>query len=77
MIVAKRTNILSFIALCTGLALASPALAHNGPHRMTYLQSLLHELAWTETLAASLTIAALGTMAAWRLCQRKAAYRKL
>ena len=40
---------------------------------MTYLQSLLHELAWADTLASTFAIAAVSAIAAWRFCQRKAA----
>lgn len=65
------------LSLCTGLALASPAFAHNGPHQMSYLQSLLHELAWSDTVAATLSVAVVATVAAWRLCQRKAESTKL
>jgi hydrogenase/urease accessory protein HupE len=65
------------LSLCTGLALASPAFAHDGPHQMTYLQNLLHDLAWADTLSATLAIAAAGTMIAWRLTRRKAACAKL
>lgn len=77
MINAKRTNTPSLITTCTGLALASPAFAHNGPHQMTYLQSLLHQLAWNDTLAGALTVGVVASMAAWRLCQRKAGRTKL
>jgi hypothetical protein len=71
-------NISSLITICTGLALASPAFAHDGPHQMTYLQSLLHELAWSDTLAVTLSVAvAVVAVAAWRLCQRKAGLTKL
>jgi hydrogenase/urease accessory protein HupE len=77
MIDTKRTAILSCVALCTGLGLASPALAHDGPHQLSYLQSLLHELAWADTLAPTPAIAAVGAIAAWRFCRRKAARTKL
>jgi hydrogenase/urease accessory protein HupE len=65
------------LSLCTGLALASPAFAHDGPHQMTYLQSLLHELAWSDTLPVTLSVAVVTAVAAWRLCQRKAGSTKL
>lgn len=73
MIDTKRTNILSCVALCTGMGFASPVQAHDGLHQMTYLQSLLHELAWADTLASTFAIAAVSAIAAWRFCQRKAA----
>lgn len=49
------------------MGLASPVQAHDGLHQMTYLPSLLHELAWADTLASTLAIAA------WRFCQGMAA----
>ena len=61
------------IFLCTGLALASPAFAHDGLHQMTYLQSLLHELAWSDTLAVALTIGGFAAVAAWRYWRHRAA----
>jgi hypothetical protein len=64
--------------LCTTMALlASPAFAHDGPHQMTYLQALLHELAYADYLPAALAVAAVAVAAAWRLTRRKPARTKL
>jgi len=58
--------------LCTMLALAAgPAFAHAGPHQMTWLQSLLHDLAHADTLSMLSFVTATGALAAWRLCLRK------
>ena len=64
--------------LCTTMALlASPAFAHDGPHQMTYLQAMLHELAYADYLPATLIAAAVGAAAVWRLARRKPARTKL
>ena len=66
------------LPLCTTMALlASPALAHDGVHQMTYLQSLLHEMAHADVLATVACAAALAATAAWRLSRRRAARAKL
>lgn len=75
------TNTIRTVAalpLCTMMALlASPALAHDGVHRMTYLQSLLHEMAHADVLSTVACAAAFAAAAAWRLSRRKAARAKL
>jgi hydrogenase/urease accessory protein HupE len=64
--------------LCTAMMLfASPAMAHDGPHQLTYLQSLLHELSHADYLHATLAVGAIGAMAAWRLTRRKRTCTKL
>ena len=69
----NATRSLASFSVCTTMALlASPAFAHDGPHQMTYLQSLLHELAYADALSTVLSIAAFGSVAAWRLSRRKA-----
>jgi hypothetical protein len=74
----NTTRTLATLPVCTTMALlASPALAHDGMHQMTWLQSLLHELAHAGTLPAVLAIAACGAAAAWGLSKRKAAAKKL
>jgi hypothetical protein len=70
----NATRTLAPFSLCTTMALlAIPAHAHNGPHQLTYLQSLLHELAYADILPAALMLAAVGAAASWRLARRKAA----
>jgi hypothetical protein len=44
---------------------------------MSYLQSSVHELAWSDTVAATLTVGFFAAVAARRLCRRKAARTKL
>lgn len=67
--------------LCTTTVLVTgPAAAHDGPHQLTYLQSLLHELAYADALPAVLStaaIAAIGCAAAWRLSRRRTARHKM
>ncbi|MDB5760270.1 MAG: hypothetical protein JWM30_3559 [Burkholderia sp.] len=73
-----KKNTLASLFLCTTMALlTSPAFAHDGPHQMTYLQAMLHELAYTDHLPAALAIAAAGVIATagMRLRRRKAARR--
>ena len=66
------TTTFSTLALSSALTWCSPAHAHDGPHQMTYLQSLLHDLAYADTLATVVSIAAFASVAAWRLSRRKA-----
>ena len=66
------TTTFSALALSSALTWCGPARAHDGPHQMTYLQSLLHELAYADTLSTVLSIAAFGSVAVWRLSRRKA-----
>jgi hypothetical protein len=70
---AIHTMTFSSLALPAALTWCGPAHAHNGPHQLTYLQSLLHELAYADILPAALMLAAVGAAASWRLARRKAA----
>lgn len=70
-----RTSILPSLALCTALALSSPAMAHEGVHEATFLANLLHELAYTDYLSGALATVALGL--AWRMARRKTSRTKL
>jgi hypothetical protein len=58
---------------------ASPALAHDGSHELTYLQAFLHALAyagdWPAALALVTTAVAAATV--WRLARRKTSRTKL
>ena len=67
----------SSFALCTSLALFRPAFAHDGAHHFTYLQSLLHELAYGDALPFALAAVAAGSAVAWRLLRRKPARTRL
>lgn len=73
-----KIRTLAALPFCTTMALlASPAVAHDGVHRMTYLQSLLHEMAHADALVILACAAAAGAAAAWRLSRRKAARARL
>jgi hydrogenase/urease accessory protein HupE len=72
-----RTPTLPALALCTALALSSPAMAHDGVHDTTFLASLLHELAYTDYLFGALATVALGLGVAWRMARRKTSRTKL
>lgn len=66
------------VSVCTTMALlAGPAFAHDGPHQMTYLQSLLHELSHAGSLAAALAVAVPLAFAACGMQRRRAARAKL
>lgn len=70
MITVPRTPAPLFF--CTMLALAAgPACAHAGPHQMTWLQWLLHELADADTLSILMFLSVSSALAAWRLSRRK------
>lgn len=74
----KRTILL--FSACTAMTLsATSALAHDGPHQLTYLQWLLHELAYADTLPLALAaaVAAASGAAAWRLLRRKSAGKRV
>jgi hypothetical protein len=73
----SRTPTLPTLALCTALALSSPAMAHDGVHETTFLASLLHELAYTDYLFGALATVALGLGVAWRMARRKTSRTKL
>ena len=72
-----RTILLS--SACTAMTLsATSALAHDGPHQLTYLQWLLHELAYAGPLPVALAAVAAGAgAAAWRLLRRRSGRRRL
>ena len=72
-----RTTTLPTLALCTALALSSPAMAHDGVHETAFLASLLHELAYTDYLFGALATVALGLGVAWRMARRKTSRTKL
>jgi len=74
----NATRTMATVILCTTMALlAGSALAHDGPHQMTTLQHLLHALAWTDILPATLVIAVVVTVVGRRLTRRKATRRGL
>ena len=73
---AKRTTLP--VSLCTTMMLfAGPAMAHEGPHHLTYLQSLLHALAHADYLAAAMAVVAIGTFAFLQPTRRKTVRAKL
>ena len=68
----QKKKTLAPLCLCTTIALlTSPAFAHDGPHHMTYLQSMLHELAYADYLAAAFVLAATGVVTTMRLCRHR------
>ena len=70
----EKKNTLASLSLCTMIALvASPAFAHEGPHQMTYLQAMLHELAYADYLAAAFALAATCVVTTMRLRRSRAA----
>ena len=75
------TNTIRTVAalpLCTTMALVtSSALAHDGVHQMTYLQSLLHDMADVDVLSTLACAAVFAATATWRLSRRKTARARL
>lgn len=69
----NRTAIRRLRALCTALALSGPAMAHDGPHNLTLLESVLHELAYTDYLYGALAMGAMGVALACRVIRRRSA----
>ena len=75
---SNNTRALIPYILCTTLVLlTSPAFAHDGPHQLTYLQFMLHELAHADYLPAALGVAAVTVAAVWRLARRKVSRNRL
>ena len=70
-------TVIPFTLCTTMVLLAGPAFAHEGPHQLTYLQVLLHDLAYADYLPAGLAMATATIAAAWRLTRRKASRAKL
>nr|WP_314627272.1 hypothetical protein [uncultured Noviherbaspirillum sp.] len=75
---SNNTRAPARFTLCTTMALlSSPAFAHDGPHQLTYLQALLHDLAYADYLPAGLALTAAVAAVSWRLARRKASRTKL